>query len=126
MADRELVKLPAGARGMPDWVKKDAKNARGVCPVNPNHYIGLVQFGNAVMEVTLDSGGTRTMIDEHTARLIGLDVDWADQSSKNYGSFSGANGENSPYLGMVRSPVKIKFGPGLEFLLKDVKVFGYP
>lgn len=94
MQERDELKLPAGARGMPSWAPKSAKNARGVCSVNSSHYIALACVGGAVLEATLDSGGSRTMVDEHTAKLIGLDVEWAKDTNKHYGSFSGVNGKS--------------------------------
>jgi predicted aspartyl protease len=105
--EREEYKLPAGARGMPSWAPKDAKNARGVCAANSSHYIALACVGGAVIEVTLDSGGSRTMIDENTAKLIGLDIEWAKDTNKHYGSFSGVNGKSLQYLGMTKQPVKV-------------------
>jgi hypothetical protein len=92
MQEREEFKLPEGARGLPNWGPKNAKNARGVCPASAAHYTGLACVDGTFIEVTLDSGGARTMIDEHTARLLKLDVEWAADTNKYYGTFTGING----------------------------------
>jgi predicted aspartyl protease len=92
---------------MPTWAGKDCKNARGVCSVNGSHYIALAKVDKAVMEVTLDSGGSRTMIDSETAKLIGLEVEWAKDTNKNYGSFSGVNGKSMSYVGVAKAPLRI-------------------
>lgn len=66
------------------------------------------------------------MIDANTARLIGLKVEWAADTKKTYGTFSGANGECASYLGIAKDPVRVKFSENVEFMLRDVKVFDYP
>lgn len=126
LEDRTEHKLPAGARGLPEWAPKGAKNARGVCQVSSSHYLGLACVEGAVIEVTLDSGGGRTMIDANTAKLIGLDVEWASETNKHYGTFSGVSGSSCQYLGVTRGPVNIQFAPGVTFRLKELKVFNYP
>lgn len=68
---------------MPSWAPTSGiKNARGVCPASSSHYLALASVQGAFLEVTLDSGGGRSMIDEHTAKLIGLDVEWAKDTNK--------------------------------------------
>lgn len=111
---------------MPSWAPTDAKNARGVCAVNSSHYLALACVDSAVLEVTLDSGGARTMIDSNTARLIGLDVEWAVDTKKHYGTFSGVNGKALQYLGVTKRPVRMQFGDDVVFMLREVKVFDYP
>jgi hypothetical protein len=66
-ADREVVPLPAGVRGIPDWAI-GSKNCRGIVPVARSHYLGLACLNNCMVEVVLDSGGAKTMIDKNTAR----------------------------------------------------------
>ena len=39
------------------------------------------------MEVLLDSGGSRTMVDKQTALAMGLDIEWADPKNNYMGSF---------------------------------------
>ena len=60
----KLVKLPAGAKGLPSWAPPDARNLRGMCEINSCHYAGLMSINGGFVEVLLDSGGSRTMIDK--------------------------------------------------------------
>lgn len=82
-----VSKLPAGQRGLPDWAPKSAKNLRGVCEVNTCHYSALACINNCFLEVLLDSGGGKTMIDKQTAIALGLDIEWADPTKNFLGSF---------------------------------------
>jgi hypothetical protein len=66
------------------------------------------------------------MIDANTAKLIGLDIEWAQDTKKHYGSFSGVSGSSNSYLGVSKSPVTVQFAPGVYFKLKELKVFDYP
>lgn len=126
LQDRKEYKLPEGARGLPSWAPNGAKNARGVCSTSSSHYLGLASVDGAFLEVTLDSGGGRTMIDESTARRIGLDIEWAEDTKKHYGTFSGVSGSSCQYLGVTRRPVHIQFAEDVCFRLKEIKVFKYP
>ena len=57
-------------------------------PIQKTHYLGLIELNGRVVEVILDSGGARTMVDKDTAVALGLRIEWASDS-KFFGSFSG-------------------------------------
>jgi hypothetical protein len=59
-----------------------------------------------MVEVVLDSGGAKTMIDKNTARLLNLDIEWATEG-KSYGSFSGVSAQPTQYLGRSKGPVEL-------------------
>ena len=107
MNNRSIEKLPAGARGLPSWAQPGAKNARGHCAVSSSHYMGLACVEGTFLEITLDSGGSKTMVDKHTAIKMGLDIEWADQTKKYYGTFSGVSGTSMQYLGVTKKPVLV-------------------
>jgi hypothetical protein len=78
-----------------------------------------------LVEVMLDPGGARTMIDKATAIALGLNIDWAD-GNKCFGTFSGISATASKYLGIARGPIELRFGEGVVFFLSELKVFDYP
>jgi predicted aspartyl protease len=49
-----------------------------------------VELNGRLVEVILDSGGARTMVDKETAKALGLNVEWATPE-KSFGSFSGVS-----------------------------------
>ena len=44
-----------------------------------------------MVELILDSGGARTMVDRETAKALGLNIEWASEG-KSCGVFSGVTG----------------------------------
>lgn len=123
--EREDTKLPAGARGIPTWAPEGVENLRGLVPVSNTHYHALVSLMGKLVEVMLDPGGARTMIDRATAIALGLNIEWAD-ANKSFGTFSGVSATPSPYLGIARGPVELRFGEDVVFFLDEIKVFDYP
>jgi hypothetical protein len=105
-ANTNYVKMPEDRQSLPDWVPEGVMNARGVCEVSKAHYTGLCKLGNGVIEVMLDSGGARTMIDLQTAEMLGLDVE-RTTASKYFGCFYSASAVPTPYAGRVRGPVTL-------------------
>lgn len=89
-------------------------NARQVCEVSRAHYTGLCRLGSGVIEVMLDSGGARTMIDLPTAEMLGLEVERAT-ASKYFGSFYSASAVPTPYAGRVVGPVTLQFSEDVTF-----------
>ena len=123
--DSTETRLPEGARGLPSWASSEAKNLRGVVSVQSSHYLGLVELNGRVVEVILDSGGARTMVDRETAIALGLKIEWADDQ-KFFGSFSGVSSTPTRYAGRAVGPISIKFSEEVEFLLGEFKIFEYP
>jgi hypothetical protein len=121
----EATKLPAGSRGVPDWASVGAKNLRGLVQISGSHYLGLCEVNGRLVEVVLDSGGARTMIDKDTARALGLNVEWAT-SGKSFGTYSGVTSSNSSYAGRAVGPVQVRFNQEVTFCLDELKVFEYP
>jgi hypothetical protein len=114
-------KLPAGARGLPVWAPKGAKNGRGLLPISRSHYIALVAIGGGFCEAIVDTGGARSMIDYESAKALGLDVELSD-GSRNFGSFWGPSGDPVAYYGRVKGPVNIQFTKDIVFRLPELKV----
>jgi predicted aspartyl protease len=50
---------------------------RGAVGLSKSHYLALASVNGCCIEVLLDSGGSTTMIDRETAKLMGLDIEWA-------------------------------------------------
>jgi hypothetical protein len=73
----------------------------------------------------LDSGGAHSMIDLHTAEMLGLDVE-KTTATKYFGCFYSASAVPTPYAGRVRGPVEIQFSEAVTFKLKELKVIHYP
>jgi len=69
----------------------------------------------------VDTGGARTMVDEASARALGLEVELATPEKK-FGAFWGPDSVPRDYLGRVRGPVSIKFADGLELTIPEIKV----
>lgn len=98
--------LPAGARGLPEWAPKGARNKRGLLPISRSHYIALVAIGGGFCEAIVDTGGARSMLDYDTAVALGLEVELSG-GDKNFGSFWGPSGDPISYFGRVRGPVTV-------------------
>ncbi len=73
----------------------------------------------------LDTAGARTMIDLHTAELLGLPVE-RTTPSKYFGSFISATAVPTPYAGRVKGPISLKFSANVEINIKEMKVIDYP
>lgn len=97
-------RLPAGARGLPEWASAGAINGRGILPISKAHYTALCSINGAFCEAVIDTGGARSMIDYNTALALKLDIELAS-GSQSFGSFWGPSSEPISYFGRVRGPV---------------------
>ena len=82
------VHCPTGTTAMPNWVSPKAQNFRGLVKPTTQHYLGIVQIGDGVVEALIDTGGARCMMDLDTANKLGFAVEVATKE-KNWGSYFG-------------------------------------
>lgn len=101
-----MEKIPAGARGLPDWAKPGARNCRGMLPISRSHYTALVAIDDKFCEAIVDTGGAKTMIDHESAKALGLNIELAGDG-RSFGSFWGPSGSPVEYYGRVKGPVEI-------------------
>jgi predicted aspartyl protease len=84
----DYVHCPTGSTAMPNWAPSKIHNFRGLVKPTTQHYLGIVQIGNGIVEALIDTGGARCMIDVDTAKKLGLEVEIATKE-KNWGSYFG-------------------------------------
>jgi hypothetical protein len=100
-------------------------NLRGLSDLSPAHYSAVCELGKGVVDMMLDTGGARTMIDLETAMKLGLPVERVS-ATKYFGSFYSASGVPTPYAGRVKGPVTIRFSKNVVFTMRELKVINYP
>lgn len=125
-ATRDLISLPAGARGVPSWAPPNIINCRGLVAVSKAHYLALAVVNGRLIEVMVDTGGARTMVDRMTAIKLGLNVKWSCDNPGIAGTFSGVSGNTTEYLGVAVGPIKVQFSDKVTLHLDEIKVFDYP
>jgi hypothetical protein len=80
--------------------------------------------GNLVLGV-VDTGSCKTLLCEKTAVTLGLTVERAKGSE--FGTYRVPGGDDAKsYVGLVRGPVRINFGKGVEFELENIRVLTHP
>ena len=62
----------------PEWAC-DYPNYLGVLPISRNHFITQVTLNGVLVKGILDTGGTQSMVNTATAKLIGLQVEVASE-----------------------------------------------
>ena len=63
-------------------------------------------LNNVLVEAIVDTGGARSIINEHTARELGLHVELA-KATRGHGAFWGPGATPIKYYGIVPGPVHI-------------------
>ena len=80
--------------------------------------------GNLVLGV-VDTGSCKTLLCEKTAVTLGLTVERA--KGNEFGTYRVPGGDDAKsYVGLVRGPVQINFGKGVEFELENIRVLTHP
>lgn len=123
---RDVVSLPAGSRGVPTWAPPNVINCRGLIAMSKAHYLGLAVVNGRLVELMIDTGGARTMVDRNTALTLGLNVRWSKDNPGIAGTFSGVSGNTMEYLGVAVGPIKLQFSDRVVLHLDEIKVFDYP
>ena len=83
---------------VPSWAQ-GSKNLRGWIPWDSEMYVGLVKINNCLVEAIIDTGGSKSMIDEGTAHKCGLWWKAADRGE--LGKFVTPGGQPQDYSGVI-------------------------
>ena len=81
----EMGVPPPCAIPLPEFANKDAVDCRALVPWSPKWYVACVKLDNAMVHGILDTGGHALMVDECTARDMGLDA--TEASAGDCGSY---------------------------------------
>ncbi len=113
----EMPQPPAWAAGLEDMrglLRWDSTQTVVSFAVNGKLALGVV-----------DTGACKTIIDETTARALGLKL--KPSVDGNCGTFSvPGSGARQQYAGVVEDPVVLQFGEHIRFCLKDLRVLKHP
>ena len=78
-------------------------------------------LNDVLVEAIVDTGGARSIIDEHTARELGLHVELAT-ATRGHGAFWGPGATPIKYHGVVPGPVHVQFSHNVTLTLPEIKV----
>ena len=78
-------------------------------------------LNDVLVEAIVDTGGARSIIDEHTARELGLHVELAT-ATRGHGAFWGPGATPIKYHGAVPGPVHVQDSHNVTRTLPEIKV----
>ena len=105
----------------PQWASEEAEDMLDMVPHSTAHYMATVEINKKLINLIVDTGGARTMMDRRVAESLGLPIDKASKK-KRYGSYWGPGGKETYYWGRVQGPVTVKVAEGVELSLKEIKI----
>ena len=103
---------------------------RGRMRCYPDQFVALVEIndkgskGGAVTEAVADTGGARSLIELHFARVLGLEVQEA--LHQEFGTYYGPGGEEKGYVGRVWGPLTVRFSSEVVVELPELKLIIHP
>ena len=85
---------------MPEWAQAmNLVDGRGTLPWDLDQYLALAGVGPMLIEVCLDTGGGRSMMDIDTCKALGLK--WVASKGEEFGTYSTPGSDYKPYEGVT-------------------------
>jgi hypothetical protein len=79
------------------------------------------QIMGKVINMIVDTGGARTMVDKTVARELGLPIERATRRRK-FGSYWGPGGKETYYWGRIPGPIEIRLSDKVKYKFNEIKI----
>ena len=103
------------------WASPDTENLLELVPHSSAHYMACGEINGRLINMVVDTGGARTMMDRTVASKLGLPIERANKKIK-FGSYYGPGGKETYYWGRVPGPVIVRIAAGVELKLNEIKI----